>query len=249
MVIFLYSILAYIIGLVGQVWFILYLGEWNIVQTIHQPQHSSTWFAVVMDVVLVLIFALQHSVMARSWFKEKITCVIPAVIERSTYVLLSGVTLLLIVLYWQPIDGDLWRFENGVMWWILTGMMLFGWFFSVVATFVINHFELFGLQQGYLHLKDEPTPTVNFQEKFLYKFIRHPIQLGVLMGVWFTPVMTYGHLLLSILFTLYIFIGLHYEEKDLMTELGSAYLDYKKRVGMMIPKRSNLFSKNKEQYE
>ena len=236
MAVFLYSILAYIIGLLGQVWFILYLGEWDIVQTIHQPQHSSTGFAVVVDVLLVLIFALQHSVMARKWFKSKITRLIPTATERSTYVLLSGVALLLIVLFWEPIDGDLWRFEDGVMWWVLTGMMLFGWFFSVVATFVINHFELFGLQQGYLHLKEKPTPTIDFQEKFLYKFIRHPIQLGVLMGVWFTPVMTFGHLLLSVLFTLYIFIGLYFEEKDLVTELGEVYVEYRKRVGMMFPK-------------
>jgi len=233
--VFIYSILAYIIGLLGQVWFILYLGEWDVVQTIHQPQQSSTGFAVLVNVILVLIFALQHSVMARKWFKAKIRHLIPTATERSTYVLLSGVALLLIVLYWQPIDGDLWRFEEGLMWWLLTGLMLFGWLFSVVATFVINHFELFGLQQGYLHFKKRPTPTIEFQENFLYKFIRHPIQLGVLMGVWFTPVMTYGHLLLSLLFTLYIFVGLYFEEKDLVAELGEVYLDYRERVGMMMP--------------
>jgi len=237
MKVFIYSILAYIIGLLGQVWFILYLGEWDVVQTIHQPQQSSTGFAVVVDVVLVLIFALQHSVMARQWFKVKTTHLIPMATERSTYVLLSGLALLLIVLYWQPIDGDLWRFEEGSMCWLLTGMMLFGWSFSVVVTFVINHFELFGLQQGYLHFKEKPTPTIEFQENFLYKFIRHPIQLGVLMGIWFTPVMTYGHLLLSLLFTLYIFVGLYFEEKDLVAELGEVYLDYRERVGMMIPKK------------
>jgi len=222
------------------VWFILYLEEWDMVQTIHQPQQSSTGFAVVVDFVLVLIFALQHSVMARKWFKAKITRLIPMATERSTYVLLSGVALLLIVLYWQPIDGDLWRFEEGSIWWVLTGMMLFGWSFSVVATFVINHFELFGLQQGYLHFKEKPTPMIDFQEKFLYKFIRHPIQLGVLMGVWFSPLMTYGHLLLSVLFTLYIFIGLYFEEKDLVAELGEVYLNYRERVGMMIPWKKSL---------
>ena len=236
MAVFLYSIFAYIIGLVGQVWFILYLGDWSFLETIHLPQHSVTWIAVLVDTILVSVFALQHSAMARHWFKSWLTKYIPNVTERSTYVLLSGVALLLIVLYWQPIDGFVWKFEDGIVWWLLTGMMLFGWLFSVVATFIINHFELFGLQQGYLHLKDKTMPDGYFQEKFLYKFIRHPIQLGVLMGIWFTPVMTYGHLLLSILFTLYIFIGLYYEERDLVLELGDVYKDYKQRVGMMFPK-------------
>jgi len=236
MAVFLYSIFAYIIGLVGQVWFILYLGDWSFLETIHLPQHSVTWIAVLVDTILVSVFALQHSMMARHWFKEKLTIYMPDVTERSTYVLLSGVALLLIVLYWHPIDGFVWKFEDGILWWVLTLMMLFGWLFSVVATFIINHFELFGLQQGYLHLKDKTMPESYFQEKFLYKFIRHPIQLGVLMGIWFTPVMTYGHLLLSILFTLYIFIGLYYEERDLVLELGDVYKDYKQRVGMMFPK-------------
>ena len=235
MIVFIYSILAYIIGLVGQIWFILYFGDWDFMPNIHQPQQNSTAMAIAIDTLLVLLFALQHSVMARKWFKKSIR-LIPSVLERSTYVLLSGVVLLFIVFYGEPIDGDLWRFESGAMWWLLTGLMLFGWLFSVVATFIINHFELFGLQQGYLHMTKKPTPSIDFQEKFFYKFIRHPIQLGVLMGMWFTPVMTYGHLLFSLLFTFYIFIGLYYEEKDLVAELGEVYLDYRKRVGMMFPK-------------
>ena len=236
MAVFLYSIFAYIIGLVGQIWFILYLGDWDFLETIHAPQHTSTPLAIFVDVLLVLLFALQHTVMARQWFKSKITKYIPKVTERSTYVLLSGVALLLIALYLEPVDGVVWQFKESVFGWLLTGMMLFGWVFSVVATFIINHFELFGLQQGYLHIKNKTMPDNHFQEIFFYKYIRHPIQLGVLIGIWFTPVMTYGHLLLSILFTIYIFIGLHYEEKDLVLELGDVYTQYKQRVGMMFPK-------------
>jgi len=236
MKIFLYSIFTYLIALVGQVWFILYLGDWKFMQTIHQTQKSSFSYALFIDILLVVIFALQHSVMARKWFKEKIEKIIHTQSERSTYVLLSGISLLLIVFYWEPIDGTLWSIQDSFFWYLLTGMMLFGWIFSLVATFVINHFELFGLQQGYLHLKNRPTPEVTFEEKLFYKFIRHPIQLGVLLGIWFTPIMTYGHLLLSVLFSIYIFIGLYYEEKDLVEELGDIYLAYKKRVGMLIPK-------------
>ena len=153
MAVFIYSIFAYIVGLVGQVWFILYLGDWDFLKTIHAPQQTSTPLAILVDVLLVLLFALQHSVMARQWFKSKITKYIPNITERSTYVTLSGVALLLVVLYWQPIDGYVWRVKDTTLWWVLTAMMIFGWLFSLVATFVINHFELFGLQHGYFHLK------------------------------------------------------------------------------------------------
>jgi len=236
MAVFLYSIFAYIIGLIGQIWFILYLGDWEFVTNIHRHQNSLTIYAILVDTLLVLIFALQHSVMARDWFKSKINKIIPSASERATYVLSSGIALILIVLYWQPIDGNIWAVQDTFFWWVLTGLMLFGWFFSVVATFVINHFELFGLQQGYYYLKNRETPDIDFQENFLYKFIRHPIQLGVLIGIWFTPIMTFGHLLLSFLFTIYIFVGLYYEEKDLVRELGEAYIDYKKRIGLIIPR-------------
>jgi len=236
MVVFLYSIFAYIVGLIGQIWFILYLGDWEFITNIHRHQNSLTVYAILIDTLLVLVFALQHSVMARDWFKSKINKIIPSASERATYVLLSGIALILIVLYWQPIDGNIWDLQDNFLWWVLTGLMIFGWLFSVVATFVINHFELFGLQQGYYHLKNKKTPDISFQENFLYKFIRHPIQLGVLIGIWFTPIMTFGHLLLSFLFSVYIFVGLYYEEKDLVKELGEAYLDYKNRRGMIIPK-------------
>ena len=236
MVVFLYSIFAYIVGLIGQIWFILYLGDWEFITNIHRHQNSLTVYAILIDTLLVLVFALQHSVMARDWFKSKINKIIPSASERATYVLLSGIALILIVLYWQPIDGNIWDLQDNFLWWVLTGLMIFGWLFSVVATFVINHFELFGLQQGYYHLKNKKTPDISFQENFLYKFIRHPIQLGVLIGIWFTPIMTFGHLLLSFLFSVYIFVGLYYEEKDLVKELGEAYIDYKNRRGMIIPK-------------
>jgi protein-S-isoprenylcysteine O-methyltransferase Ste14 len=237
-ILFTYGILTYSIALIGQLWFILYLGEWEFMDsTVNSAQKVSTDNAILIDVLLTLLFGLQHSLMARTWFKKWIMQYIPGVVERSTYVLLSGVAFIVICYYWEPIDGVVWQVESGVWHSFLTGGYIFGWVFSVVATFVINHFELFGLQQVYLHLRNKPTPEIDFTEKLFYKFVRHPIQLGVLIGLWITPMMTYGHLLLSILFTLYIFIGLYYEEKDLITELGEVYEEYKKRVGMMIPMR------------
>jgi len=235
---FMYGILTYIIALIGQLWFILYLGEWEFMpRTINSLQTVSTGYALLIDILLVILFGLQHSLMARMWFKKWITQYIPEVVERSTYVLFSGVAFIIVCYYWEPIDGVVWHVESVVWHTILTGGYIFGWVFSVVATFIINHFELFGLQQVYLHLRNKPTPELDFTEKLFYRFVRHPIQLGVLIGLWITPVMTYGHLLLSVLFSLYIFIGLYYEEKDLVAELGDTYSDYKRRVGMMLPKR------------
>jgi protein-S-isoprenylcysteine O-methyltransferase Ste14 len=238
--VFTYGIFSYIIALIGQVWFILYLGEWEFMdRTINTVQTASTGYAIFINIILALLFGLQHSLMARAWFKRWVTQYIPEVVERSTYVLLSGVAFIIVCYYWEPIDGVVWQIESGVWHSFLMGGYIFGWVFSVVATFVINHFELFGLQQVYLHLRNKPTPEIDFTEKLFYKFVRHPIQLGVLIGLWITPVMTYGHLLLSLLFSLYIFIGLYYEEKDLVAELGEVYVEYKKRVGMMIPKRAH----------
>jgi len=234
---FIYGLFSYAVALVWQIAFILYLTQYEVMpRTIFMPQSSTLLFAMFVNVALVVLWGLQHSVMARGWFKTKITRFIPDAIERSTYVFLSGVVLILIVLFWQPIDGIVWDVGNAFFRTLLWIGFIFGWLFSVVATFVINHFELFGLQQVYLHLRDKVTPTQDFTEKFFYKFIRHPIQLGVLMGLWITPVMNYGHLMLSVLMTMYIFIGLYFEEKDLVAQIGEAYVEYRQRVGMMFPR-------------
>jgi protein-S-isoprenylcysteine O-methyltransferase Ste14 len=173
--------------------------------------------------------------MARRGFKRVITRFIPEVSERSTYVFLSGMVFVILCLFYQPIDGFVWKVEEGVLYWLLEAGFVFGWVLSVYASFIINHFELFGLQQVWFYLTGKEAKPVVFKEKHLYRYIRHPIQLGVLLGMWLTPVMSYGHLVLSIGFTLYIFIGLYFEEKDLVRELGETYGEYRERVGMMIP--------------
>ena len=234
-VIFLYGIVAYVVALIGQVWFILYLEDWAFIpETIYAPQQLSFALATVVNVALVLLFGLQHSVMARSFFKRHLTKFIPQSAERSTYVFFSGIALILVAYFWQPIDGYVWRTE-GTLATVLTLISLLGWTFSVIATFIINHFELFGLQQVYFNYIEKETPTIDFQERLFYTFVRHPIQLGVLVGIWFTPFMNYGHLMFSLFFTLYIFIGLYYEEKDLIVELGETYEAYRNRVAKIIP--------------
>ncbi|MCF6207552.1 MAG: isoprenylcysteine carboxylmethyltransferase family protein [Sulfurovum sp.] len=236
--IFAYGIVSYIIGLIGQVWFILYISDWDVVtRHVNMPQQVDTWYAVAVDAALIVLFGLQHSGMARRGFKQFITRFIPEVSERSTYVLLSGLVFIVICLFYQPIDGFVWQVKEGMLYWLLQLGFVGGWALSVYASFIINHFELFGLQQVYYHLRGKTPQPIIFKEKQLYRYIRHPIQLGVLLGMWLTPVMSYGHLLLSVGFTIYIFIGLYFEEKDLVCELGEEYRAYKERVGMMFPKK------------
>lgn len=235
-IIFIYGIFSYIIALIAQVWFIFYIGEWSFMPTTinsYRPVPLST--ALGVNLGLVILFGLQHSLMARSSFKKYVAKIIPQAAQRSTYVLFSGLALGLICLYWQPLDGYLWYVENETGRALLSAGYIFGWLFSLFSTFIINHFELFGLQQIYLNLINKPEPPVDFKEKLFYKFVRHPIQLGVLIGIWLTPSMSYSHLMLSVTFTVYIFIGLWYEERDLISTLGNTYKEYQKRVRMMLP--------------
>lgn len=235
-IIFMYGLFSYTVALIAQVWFILYIGEWTFM-----PITVNTYYpvplidALSINFALIVLFSLQHSVMARSFFKTYLTKIIPQAAERSTYVLFSGLALGLICLYWQPFEGFLWHVDNETGKILLTAGYLFGWGFSLFSTFLINHFELFGLQQIYLNLLNKPAPSIDFKEKLFYKCVRHPIQLGILIGLWVTPSMSYSHLMLSITLSLYIFIGLWYEERDLISEWGDTYREYRKRVRMILP--------------
>jgi protein-S-isoprenylcysteine O-methyltransferase Ste14 len=191
--------------------------------------------AILVNMGLIMLFGLQHSIMARPSFKEKWTKLIPAAAERSTYVLFSGVIMGLICLYWQPIDGFLWQVNQPTLQTILIAGYCFGWILVVLASFLINHFELFGLQQVYLNLKNKAEPSPHFTDRWLYKIVRHPLQLGVLIGLWSTPTMSMTHLMLAVTMSIYVFIGLYYEEKDLVKTLGQSYEDYQRRVRMVVP--------------
>ncbi|MFY9142709.1 methyltransferase family protein [Sulfuricurvum sp.] len=235
-IIFIYGIVSYLIALVAQIWFILYLGEWEFMPvTVNGHQTVSLISALSINFALVLLFGLQHSIMARPSFKRYLTQIIPQASERSTYVLFSGLALGLICLYWQPLNGYLWQVENETGKALLTAGYLFGWLFSLFSTFIINHFELFGLQQIYLNFINKPEPAVTFQEKLFYRLVRHPIQLGVLIGIWLTPSMSYSHMMLSVTLSIYIFIGLWLEEKDLLAAWGTTYQEYQRRVRMILP--------------
>ena len=232
----LYGILAYAIGLGGLVYFILFIGGWDFLPLhVDSSMPGNVASALLINVGLIALFGVQHSVMARPAFKAILTRVIPRAAERSTYVLMSGVMMIIICLFWQPVAGVLWQVDNPIGRMILTVGYGFGWALVVLASFVINHFELFGLQQVYHNLRNKPEPTPKFTARFLYSIVRHPLQLGVLIGIWLTPTMSLTHLMLAAAMTVYIFIGLYFEEKDLVASLGQEYKAYQQRVPKVLP--------------
>ena len=190
---------------------------------------------LTLDVLLLVTFALQHSVMARPGFKALWTRVIPATCERSTYVLATGLVLLPTLVLWQPMPEVVWSVEDPLLRSSLLGAALAGWAYLFAASFAIDHFELFGLRQVYQALRGHPLTAVPFQERWMYRFDRHPIMTGILIGMWVTPTMTLDHLLFAAGSTVYIWIGVHFEERSLRRQFGQQYVDYRKRVGTLVP--------------
>ncbi|MBT3531122.1 MAG: hypothetical protein HOF74_10275 [Gammaproteobacteria bacterium] len=232
----LYGLISYAIGMAGLTFFILYVGSWDFMPVhIESGSAGPLGTALLINTGLMLIWTLQHTVMARPGFKEVLTTIIPESIERSTYVMLSGILMIFMSLNWQTIDGSLWNVEGTMLGGILFVLYLLGWVVVVLSSFLISHFELFGLRQVWNHFRDQPDPDPSYTERFFYKFVRHPLQFGVLMGLWFTPNMSMTHFCLAAMMTVYIMIGLHYEEKDLEASLGDSYSDYKTRVRKLIP--------------
>ena len=240
--ILIYGFLSYAVGMGGLGFFVLFVGGWDFLPFhIDSGEPGPLAVALLVNLALMILLGLQHSVMARPSFKDAWIKVIPPAAERSTYVLLSGVVFFLICFYWHAIAGTFWHVDHQLARTILTAMQLFGWGLVVASSFVINHFELFGLQQVYYYFVGKPEPPPKFTDRFLYKIVRHPLQLGVLIGIWFTATMTMTHLMLSVAMTLYIFIGLYFEEMGLVATLGQEYEDYRNGVRMIVPlpKRSN----------
>ncbi len=191
--------------------------------------------AVAVNLLLLGLFGLQHSGMARQGFKKRWTAIIPEHLERSTYVLVSSLTLFLLFWQWRPISGMVWNLQDSFPGTLLWGCFWFGWLMVFVSSFLINHFDLFGLRQVYLHLRSRPYTPLEFNTPALYRYVRHPIMLGFLIAFWSTPRMTIGHLIFSIGATLYILIGIRLEERDLVDLHGEAYEDYRRRASMLQP--------------
>ena len=234
LLVFLYSIIAYAVGMAGLVWFILYQGDFLIPDTVNTGASVALGAGLAINIGLLLLWGVQHSLMARPGFKAVITKVIPESAERATYSLASGLALVAIVLWWQNTHTVVWHLEGLET--HLRVLSLVGWGITVWATFQIDHFDLFGLKEPFCRLTGRDYRQRDFVTPFLYRYVRHPIQSGVLLGTWSQAYMSQGQLLLTVGMTAYVFIGLFFEEKDLVKHFGNRYLTYMQQVPGVIPK-------------
>lgn len=234
-IVFLYGIVSYALGVAALVYLICFLSNMIVPRTIDSPPAGAIAPAALIDLVLVGLFAFQHSLMARPGFKQLWTRVVPQPAERSTYVLSTGLVLALLFWQWRPIAGEVWSVDSAVGSGLVQALFWLGWVVLLASTFMINHFDLFGLRQVWLRLKGEPYRPVPFVQVALYRFVRHPIMLGVLIGIWATPRMSVGHLLFAAATTVYVFIGIFLEERDTRRALGESYERYRSATPMIVP--------------
>ncbi len=220
-----FATFLYAIGFVGNLW---------VPKSMDGPPAAPLAQALLIDLALLALFAIQHSVMARPAFKRRWTRIVPPPAERSTYVLFSSLALLALFALWQPLGGVVWDVAAPAGRAVLYGLFALGWLLVLVSTFLINHFDLFGLRQVWLHLLGKPYRPLPFKTPGLYRYVRHPLYLGWLLAFWATPTMTVTHLLFAVATSTYILIAIRFEERDLST-VHAEYSEYRKRVPMLVP--------------
>jgi protein-S-isoprenylcysteine O-methyltransferase Ste14 len=237
---FLYGLVAYLVFFGSFLYAVGFVSGSVVPKTIDSGEAAPAAGAVVVNILLMSVFAVQHSVMARRQFKQWWTQYVPKSVERSTYVLFASLALILLFWYWRPIPTVVWQIDNPQIAIALTGLSMVGWLIVLTSTFLINHFELFGLHQVANNLTGRPMPMPRFRTPLFYKFVRHPIYLGFIIAFWSAPTMTIGHLLFAGVTTAYIVAGILLEERDLVDLFGDDYRRYKDRVSMLVPwRRSN----------
>lgn len=233
----LYAAIAYAIFFVTFLYLIAFVGNLSLVPvTVDFARVAAPAKAAMIDATLIALFGIQHSVMARPGFKAGWTRIVPAPIERSTYVLLASIALIVLMAFWHQMTGPVWTVTHGAGAAILWILFASGWAIVLTSTFLINHFELFGLQQAWFALRERAAAPPVLRQPFFYKLVRHPLYTGFFIAFWATPVMTLGHLLLAAGLSIYMLIAIRLEERDLIDIFGEAYLGYRRRVGMLFPR-------------
>jgi methanethiol S-methyltransferase len=232
---FLYGVICYLIFLGTFLYAIAFVGNVFVPKTIDSGVETARVTALLIDALLLGVFAIQHSVMARQWFKRAWTRLVPEPVERSTYVLLASLALILLFWQWQPMRSVVWDVENANGRVLLQALFWMGWGGVLVSTYMVDHFALFGLKQVYSYLKGNAPQQIPFQTPGLYKMVRHPLYLGFIVAFWSTPHMTLGHLFFSIMTTAYILVAIQFEERDLIHYYGDRYREYRQKVWMLLP--------------
>lgn len=234
-VFFLYGVISYLIFFGTFLYAIGFIGNFWVPTALDARPSGPLATALAINTGLLTLFAVQHSIMARKWFKDWWTRIIPKPVERSTYVLFSSLALILLFWQWRPMGGVVWSVEEPVGVFVLYALFGFGWALVLVSTFLINHFDLFGLRQVWLYLVGREETPMKFATPALYRIVRHPLYVGWFFAFWMTPTMTLAHLLFSVATTAYILLAIQFEERDLVREHGEAYETYRSKVPMLIP--------------
>jgi protein-S-isoprenylcysteine O-methyltransferase Ste14 len=232
---FAYGVFSYLIFFGTFLYAVGFIGNFGVPTTLDGAARGSFVLNLLINAGLLTLFAAQHSIMARKWFKDWWTRLVPKPVERSTYVLFSSLALILLFWQWRPLGGVVWSVESpaGVI--VLRSLFAFGWLLVLASTFLINHFDLFGLRQVWLHLLGKPYEPLKFRTPALYRLVRHPLYVGWFFAFWMTPVMTFAHLLFAVATTAYILLAIQFEERDLVREHGESYEAYRRAVPMLVP--------------